>query len=1121
MKTGTIADLLARGEFCASEGRLVDALLYFVQAMRIAPAATEPRLRLGSALSQLGRTRDALQVLTEAAAVAPDAIAIHEALADCLLGVGNYNAARAQADLVLQARPDDPRATLVAALADLGRDSSAEADESPSARRASLGDLLRSEPGLVEETSMMTALASVLDSFGKRPPATTIAQELARTVGASGVAAKLPSALLAILVESVAEDPAGLAALLPAAMSRDYDRPEVDALRRLALAIRPTAPAEGESLVRRYADLCVRGATGPWLLWPLRSSGDRVRVLALLPSRVDDAVASIVSALGRLPAATIDLALAVVGGESSLPPVLAVPESAPVLVLPSRPDAAAVRTLAVFDADVLVDLCGMAEHVGPALALRPGRSIVSVADIDSPPVAPLVDRVFADGNDLVEHVVTTRERLIGELPGCAADRHELARVWSDAVNAHSGADRAAAMAGYARILELQPGYCQAAFLLGACRRDEGDLPGAAEAFSLALRDHPGYVEARVAAARNALARGQADLAVTLCEEGVAIASGEPALWRELGAAHLARRDGAAAAAAFEQALAIVPTDPDTNYNLGVALQMQRKLQEAGRAYQRTLLFAPDMLSAQFNLGVLLQERGLVDHAVAAFRQVLSADPRHAAANRSLGEALLLANRLDEFCRHFAEFEAASPDSLSVATQALAACQYQGDFGRLQQYLDGLREGRFQPADESELLDCLEDLLYELHFFDVAPEMLQAQYRAYDVIARHAYGPPLELPPTRRLGRIRLGYLSADMRNHVMGKMMLAAIERHDRQRFEIHFYALSDTEDDWTARYRAAGDHFERVGHLSEREAARRIARDELDLLIDLGTHTRGAKPGILVCKPARVQITHVASAGAVGCSAIDFKLTDRFADLERNGEYLVEELLPMDGCVYPYREIPRRPADPHARLALGIGADDVIIGAFVTAMKLSRRCLALWREVLARLPRARLLFSPPVPGMKPTYRRIAAAAGIEANRILFVDSGRNESENMARYDLVDFVLDTLPYGSVNGVLEPLSAGIPVVTLVGKQHAERSAYSILSNLGATRTVAHGGREYVDIAVRLAEDPDFAASVREDILRGLSHSPLTDMGGHTRALERAYLSALEKRYPAALAEQDHD
>ena len=99
--------------------------------MRVAPAASEPRLRLGKVLSQLGRTRDALQVWTEAAGVAPNAIAIHEALADCLLGLGDFKAARAEADLVRQARPGDPRALLVAALAELGHDPDSALDASP------------------------------------------------------------------------------------------------------------------------------------------------------------------------------------------------------------------------------------------------------------------------------------------------------------------------------------------------------------------------------------------------------------------------------------------------------------------------------------------------------------------------------------------------------------------------------------------------------------------------------------------------------------------------------------------------------------------------------------------------------------------------------------------------------------------------------------------------------------------------------------------------------------------------------------------------------------------------------------------------------------------------------
>ena len=105
-------------------------------------------------------------------------------------------------------------------------------------------------------------------------------------------------------------------------------------------------------------------------------------------------------------------------------------------------------------------------------------------------------------------------------------------------------------------------------------------------------------------------------------------------------------------------------------------------------------------------------------------------------------------------------------------------------------------------------------------------------------------------------------------------------------------------------------------------------------------------------------------------------------------------------------------------------------------------------------------------------------------------------------------MLDTLPYGGVNGTMEALAMGVPVVTLVGKRHGERSTYSILANLGVLATVAQGGREYADIAVRLATDAAFMAEVRAAIRAGVASSPLTDMVAHTRHLEAAYLRAIE-------------
>ena len=118
---------------------------------------------------------------------------------------------------------------------------------------------------------------------------------------------------------------------------------------------------------------------------------------------------------------------------------------------------------------------------------------------------------------------------------------------------------------------------------------------------------------------------------------------------------------------------------------------------------------------------------------------------------------------------------------------------------------------------------------------------------------------------------------------------------------------------------------------------------------------------------------------------------------------------------------------------------------------------------------------------------------------------------------VIDLVLDPMPYGGVNGTLEALDAEVPVVTLIGRRHAERTSYSILANLGVLQTVAHSGREYVDIAVRLAIDPAFMRDVRGAIRAGLVDSVLTDMRAHTHNLEAAYLEALAQRAPEAVAD----
>ncbi|MEO8538042.1 MAG: hypothetical protein ABI533_10970, partial [Betaproteobacteria bacterium] len=758
---------------------------------------------------------------------------------------------------------------------------------------------------------------------------------------------------------------------------------------------------------------------------------------------------------------------------------------------------------------------------GVLLARRPARSLWAIRFEGVPVAAALYDRVFdaarssQDLSDALDDALAEAECVSRAQPATVEDAATLAAWRDEADLARQRGDLAGAHYGYARVLDVQPESVATRLLDGSLAGAEGDGARARSNLRSVINDAPAFVDAHVALAAFELGANRAEAASDAARAGLSVAPESPGLWRALGQAELKRNAPQAAITAFAEALLRDPAHGETHYNHGVALQMARDHAEAARAYQRAIAFMPELSAAHFNLGVLFDQRGHRAAAANAFTNALALAPAHAAAYKALGETLLAAGRIDAWYANFDRFERHCPHHLSLAAQALEVCAYRGDFVRLSHYIDGLRDERFSDGEPLEILDALQQILYLLHFFDTDDELLERLGHTHDVLAIDVYGEPMPHHDGRVSGPLRIGYLSGDFRDHVMGRMMWEVLRRHDRARFRVFGYATSGARDEWTARYESVLERLERLDALADGEAAARISEDDLDLLVDLSTHTKGARPGILALKPARVQVTHVASAGTLAMSAIDFKLTDRFADVNVEPVRRIETPLVMDGCVYPYRHVDSAPPGLFSRDRLGIASSAVVIGAFVTPLKLSQRCLALWRDVLKRLPGAVLAFSPLHPALRAVFRRICAVADIDGRRIAFVPQGRNAAENQARYRLVDLVLDPMPYGGVNGTLEALDMGVPVVTLVGRRHAERTSYSILKNLGVTDTIAQTGVEYVEIAARLATDAAFAAAVRSRIADGLAQSPLTDMTAHVRHLESAFVDALARRAPQAL------
>ncbi len=1109
-------DWLARARTHLDDGRVLDALSCFRKAARLAPRAGEPLDGIADALWRLGKPEEAIVAWREAVARNPGNVPAWQAIADAASLVGDDALAGEATAHVLKAAPENKRALFVDACARLA-DPQAQATAC-----VTLLEIVKSRPRLLERPQMARPLVRALARSGPG-----ICLPLRKAIAAHA------DALALDLVAQVAPwvEPSKLRARLDMRCAPG----DIDALRVIANALASHATGQAADQTRllaqhaadRYSALCAAAfAADVPLMWPRRAAGARVRVVVLADATnagdagtAAGAVDSQLSAFELLLAALqqgadrIELSIGAFGSAQRAVELLHSTSfvGARVTQMPAMPDFESARSLAAADADLLIDLAGLAWPNGPLLAARPARRTIGRADV--PHLAPpLVDATLPqDRGDWSVALARWVESV--PLDSVSASTPDaLHKELMHAIEAHRDRRHDHARIAYDAFLREQPAHAPALHLRGALLREIGDIDAAAGDFAAALAIAPRDAKSRVAAAQLALAAHRPAEARALLEAGLALDATDAAMQRMLGHAALALRDGATAINAFAAALGAGPFDAETHFNHGVALQMMRYLGDAARAYQRALDFEPSLADAHFNLGIVFDQLGETDSAIAALEYVLKRQPDRASAHRTLLDVLSRNDRGAEWMRAFARFERSCPNALGLVANALEYYQYLGDFAKVHRYAERLSRDEFKPANEIDLVDSLEQLLYLMLFFDFEPGTQSSLYATYDEAARRVYGEVMPRSGERRAGPLRIGYLSADFRDHVMGKMMLPVLQQHDRSRFEIHLFSTAPTEDSVTSAFRALGDPFVALADVADEEAVRRIAERDLDVLVDLSTHTRGARPGIVARKPARVQITHVASAGALGMSAVDFKLTDALADLPEIDELMVESLLRMEGSVYPFRRIEAAREHPFHRKSLGVGADAVVIGAFVTPLKLSRRTMALWKEILDRIPRARIAFSPTVPWLRDAYPRIMTAAGIDASRAIVLPQGRDDAENLARYGLVDFVLDPMPFGNVNGTIEPLNAGVPVVTLCGRTHGERTGFSILTNLGVTSTIAMSGREYVDIAVRLADDTAFRDSVRREILARVADSPVTDMQGYARRLEAAYVEALALAAP---------
>jgi len=377
--------------------------------------------------------------------------------------------------------------------------------------------------------------------------------------------------------------------------------------------------------------------------------------------------------------------------------------------------------------------------------------------------------------------------------------------------------------------------------------------------------------------------------------------------------------------------------------------------------------------------------------------------------------------------------------------------------------------------------------------------------------RHALGCFDKGEPDRK---IRIGYFSADFHNHATAYLMAELFEAHDSSRFELYGFSFGpNRNDEMRQRVSSAFDRFIDVRDKSDRQVAR-LSRDlGIDIAIDLKGHTQDARTGIFAEGCAPVQVNYLGYPGTMGVAYIDYVIADKTVIPAESQSDFTEKVVYLPHS-YQVNDSRRRISDRvFTKKELGLPESGFVFCCFNNNYKILPSTFDSWIRILKAVEGSVLWLFEDNPTAARNLRKEAMARGVDGSRLTF--AGRMPlGEHLARHQLADLFIDTLPCNAHTTASDALWAGLPVLTCMGKSFASRVAASLLKAIELPELIAHTPEEYETKAIELATDPSKLNEIKGKLKRNRMTTPLFNSKLFARHIEAAF-EEMHARYQAGL------
>jgi predicted O-linked N-acetylglucosamine transferase (SPINDLY family) len=693
----------------------------------------------------------------------------------------------------------------------------------------------------------------------------------------------------------------------------------------------------------------------------------------------------------------------------------------------------------------------------------------------------------------------------------------------------------AALEGYRQALALDPDHLDALNVLADLLNSMGRAVEALPLLERALARNPDYLPAINNRANALQALGRSAEALGSFDRALALSPGNPivlfnrasallslkrhaqaeadcrqvlakdprhigALFN-LGRAQLRQHKHAAALATSDKLLALQPANAAAWSDRGNVLAAMRRYKDAWACFDKALAIDPGLADAWFASAMLYSSFMQHESALKCFRRLTALQPDNAEACFMLGETLRTIGRDEEALIAFRDALRIDPELPFVRGQVLwlrlHRCDWEGLASEIEQVMGAVRAGK--PAVIPLDLLALSDL---------APDQLQGA-RIHCEHYKKLPAAPAWQGERHRHARIKIAYLSADFRDHPVAFLIAGLLELHDRERFEVSGYSLTwERGGEMAERMRGAFDHFSVVKDLDDAEVARQLREQQIDIAVDLMGHTSYARTGIFGLRPCPVQVNYLGFPGTLGTRFHDYIIADGYVippGLEQHYSEKVVRLPDTFQC-----NDARRSAAQQApgRAAAGLPPGGVVYCCFNNSAKLNPAVFDEWMRILAAVPASVLWLFAEHPILQANLRKEAQARGIDAARLVFAPRA-DYPQHLARLQLADVFLDTLPFNAGTTASDALWAGVPVITRSGEAFAARMAGSLLHAIGMPELITATPEEYVALAVRLGSEAQFLAATKAKLAANRATQPLFDTDRFRRHIEAAYVAMWER------------